>query len=504
MNHPARRARARTRTTLARAARVLPVVLAGVISACGGGADAPAGRAQPQAAPALASPAYFVSTTGSDSGDGSQAHPWRTFNHAAAQLKAGDTLYAYGGVYAERGYVGNSGTAAKPITITAYPGQQPVIDAGSLSVPSWSALLNIAGSYVTVSGFELRNINVDGHGGQGGSAVVQGGSGATLNGTGDTIANMTIHDTWVQGVYAKGDGSTIEDTVVHDVAMSNCRAAGRPNCSPAGGGASGWASCVSIASDYGSGRITHGGTIQRTEVRDCWGEGMSTWRSDGVVLQDNLIHDNWAQNLYVNNATHVLVQRNFVYNTPGNLVGKTAPSSFADEYTSGSSTSDDAPSSAAVVVDNVFQGSPFSAFGWTIVPGTGLVGDLIANNTFVELDPTLHAFATGGPGNKVVNSGTTIANNLVVGATYVPAAAGLAFSHDLWTSPPPLGAGPGDVVVADASTVITQAGPTAPPTTAYVQLTPASPASGAGTRLPQVTTNDAGLPFGTPPDIGAF
>ncbi len=502
------------RPTLAALRAVLAAVATlWTLAGCGGGVgggDPDAGRMRTQAqartqgglAPSLASPAWFVSTTGSDAGDGSSLHPWRTLGYAVSRLKAGDTLYAYGGTYAETVTVWHSGTASQPITIAPYPGERPVIDGATIAVPSWSGLLQVYGNYVTVSGFELRNINIDGHGGLGGAAVVQGGFGAVLYGANDTIASTTIHDTWAQGVMVQGDAGTVADDVVHDVAMSNCRAAGHPHCAAAGP-SSGWPSCVSIASPYGHNQVVQGGTIERTTVYDCWGEGVSTWQSDGVTIQDNTTYDNWAENLYVNNATHALVQRNLVYNTPGNLVGKKAGFALADEDTKNVS---DLLSAHNVVIDNLVYNASFSAFGWTLVHGTGLVDDVIANNTLVDTDPTTQAFLTGGPGNQVVNSGTTIANNIVIGAASVPAATGLAFSNNLWTAPPPNGAGAGDVLAANPALVIAQTGPVAPGAlaSAYFYLTPMSPAHVRGVPVSQVTTNYAGAPVQSPPDMGAF
>ena len=516
MSNPLHDALVRPAPACLRTARALAAVAAiatvSTLAGCGGGSDPDAGRTPAQAqiraraqsdlAPPLASPAFFVSTTGSDTGDGSSAHPWRTLNYAVSKLQAGNTLYAYGGTYAETVTVWHSGTASQPITITAYPGQKPVIDGATIAVPSWVGLLQVYGNDVTVSGFELRNINVDGHGGLGGTAVVQGGFGAVLYGTNDKIASMTIHDIWAQGVMVQGDAGTVADNVVHDVAMSNCRAAGHPNCSSTGP-SSGWPSCVTIASPYGHNQVIHGGTIERTTVYNCWGEGVSTWQSDGVTIQDNTIYDNWAENLYVNNATHALVQRNLVYNTPNNLVGKKAGFALADEDTKNVTN---LLSAHNVVIDNLVYNASFSAFGWTLVTGTGLVDDVIANNTIVDTDPTTTAFYTGGPSNNVVNTGSTIADNIVIGPANVPTSTGLAFANNLWTAQPLNGASTGDVLAANAALVIAGTGPIAPGalTSAYFHLPPMSPAHVHGVPVPQVTTNYAGAPVQSPPDIGAF
>jgi len=78
-------------------------------------------------------PAYFVDQrSGSDDGPGAKERPWATINHALKQLKAGDTLYLRAGSYFENVYCAVAGTAEKPITIRAYPGERVVLD-GSLS-----------------------------------------------------------------------------------------------------------------------------------------------------------------------------------------------------------------------------------------------------------------------------------------------------------------------------------------------------------------------------------
>ena len=488
---------------------LLTLATASTLSACGGGggdADAPRARTLGVATPQLAASAVYVSPSGSDSADGSSLHPWRTLTYAVSKLQPGSTLYARGGTYAETLTVWRAGSASLPITIAAYPQEHPVIDAATVAVPSWWGLLQVYGNYVTVSGFELRNINVDGHGGLGGTAVVQGGVGVMVYGSNDTIASMNVHDTWAQGVFVQGDAGLVEDTVVHDVALSNCRAAGRANCIPASTVSSGWPSCVSIASNFGSGRITHGGTIARTTVYNCWGEGISTWLSDGVTIEDNTTYDNWAENLYVDNATNTLVQRNLVYNTPGNLVGKKAGFALADEYTTSSSSQANPLSSHNVVIDNLLYNASFSAYGWTLVTGSGLVDDVIANNTIVDTDPTTVAFSTGGPADHVVNSGSTIANNIVIGTAKVATATGLAFSNNLWTAQPAAGASAGDVTAANAAAVIAQNGTIQPGalTASYFWLTPMSPAHVRGVPVPQVVTTFDGTAVQNPPDIGAF
>ncbi|MCP5559866.1 MAG: DUF5123 domain-containing protein [Verrucomicrobiaceae bacterium] len=103
----------------------------------------------------------FVSPAGSNGNPGTEAQPWATLTYAAAQLVAGDTLYARSGTYAERLLlIGKNGTIAMPITIRNYPGETPVIDGAAITVPSGGRQGLVAFthcSYLVFQGFEVTN-----------------------------------------------------------------------------------------------------------------------------------------------------------------------------------------------------------------------------------------------------------------------------------------------------------------------------------------------------------
>ncbi|MDF2921123.1 MAG: carbohydrate-binding cenc domain protein [Paenibacillaceae bacterium] len=80
---------------------------------------------------------YYVSTTGSDTtGDGSQAHPWRSIQQAADYMTAGDTALIREGIYYETVTVPESGTAAQPIRFAAYPGESVTVS-GADPISGW-------------------------------------------------------------------------------------------------------------------------------------------------------------------------------------------------------------------------------------------------------------------------------------------------------------------------------------------------------------------------------
>ncbi len=76
-------------------------------------------------------PAYYVDPArGDDTNNGSVENPWKTMQHGVQRLEPGDTLYLRGGIYSETVYLTRSGTIESPITISAYPGELPVLDGG--------------------------------------------------------------------------------------------------------------------------------------------------------------------------------------------------------------------------------------------------------------------------------------------------------------------------------------------------------------------------------------
>lgn len=103
---------------------------------------------------------YYVATTGSDSGTGTQAQPFRSIAKGLSNMTAGDTLYIRGGTYNERINsnsqtipTGSSWTDA-PI-ISGYPGETAVLAVGGAG-----ELINLPHAYIKYVSFE--NLVLDG------------------------------------------------------------------------------------------------------------------------------------------------------------------------------------------------------------------------------------------------------------------------------------------------------------------------------------------------------
>ncbi len=73
-----------------------------------------------------------------DAGRGTEARPWKTISGGTRHLQPGDTLLVKAGTYRETVILTQSGTAARPITIQAYPGHegQAIINA-AVPLTTW-------------------------------------------------------------------------------------------------------------------------------------------------------------------------------------------------------------------------------------------------------------------------------------------------------------------------------------------------------------------------------
>ncbi|WP_030439135.1 right-handed parallel beta-helix repeat-containing protein [Actinoplanes subtropicus] len=111
----------------------------------------------------------YVATTGSDSNAGTLAAPLKTIQKAVALVAAGGTIAVRGGTYALTSTItiAKSGTAAAPITLTAYNGERPVLDAEALpytpgavgsTIPSAQrGAIHMEASYWRIAGLEIEH-----------------------------------------------------------------------------------------------------------------------------------------------------------------------------------------------------------------------------------------------------------------------------------------------------------------------------------------------------------
>ena len=91
----------------------------------------------------------FVAATGNDSADGTASAPWRTLQHAADRVVAGEKVHVLAGRYA--GFqLTRSGTAGRPIMFHGEAGA--VIDSPH---PGEDGINLEGASYILIEGFEV-------------------------------------------------------------------------------------------------------------------------------------------------------------------------------------------------------------------------------------------------------------------------------------------------------------------------------------------------------------
>lgn len=370
---------------------------------------------------------YYVSPTGNNSNNGTINNPWLTINYSQNKLVAGDTLYVRGGVYVESVFISVSGTSSNPINILAYSNENPIID-GQTTLPNqdWKGLLTLYGSYLNVSGFEVKNSNVNGS--------VKGGVGIHLDGgMYNKISFMKVHHIREQGIIVEADNTIIEDCEVYDCALSNINLD-----MPVG-----WANGISIAKEQSNG-ITDNVVVRRCRVYNNYGEGINVFVAQNVTVEDSICYDNWTMNLYLNDATNCTLQRNICYNSDNSTFPKRNGSftgiTLADEISNGTTIPHSANNK---VINNFLYNADLDAFWWSLIPNIGLDNVLIANNTIVNGE-----FKTGYYDfDNIINTNSIIVNNIFTGDVFVPDSQGLSFSYNNWFTTPPTNAmGSGDII----------------------------------------------------------
>jgi len=101
---------------------------------------------------------YYVTTSGSAAGNGSDADPWdlkTALNGASGVIHPGDTVWVRAGSYLGPFTSNMAGNAAAAITVRAYPGERAVID--GKNTPSGQEILTVDGSYTDFWGLEVIN-----------------------------------------------------------------------------------------------------------------------------------------------------------------------------------------------------------------------------------------------------------------------------------------------------------------------------------------------------------
>jgi PKD repeat protein len=160
---------------------------------------------------------FFVSPSGSSSGDGSLANPWNLATALAgpASVLPGDTIWLRGGTYHGTFTSKLSGTSIAPIIVRRFRNERATLDGGSAGFNT--PVLYVEGQYTWFWGFEIMTSDTNRVSQQSGSSPTDLslgggiGTGQTTNHPGLKFINLAVHDTqdngfWKQEVNAEING----------------------------------------------------------------------------------------------------------------------------------------------------------------------------------------------------------------------------------------------------------------------------------------------------------
>jgi parallel beta-helix repeat protein len=435
---------------------------------------------------------YYVATDGNDSNPGTFAKPFRTIQKGVNTVSAGDTLYVKAGTYYEQITISSSGMSSSPVTVSGYPGERPIID-GRYSLPSgsngwcdpisgncltWKPLISIEGKYIIFQNFEVKQSR---------------GRGIQVTGSQNTVRDCWVNNSRAEGIKSYGGHNLIDGNRVWLAA----------NFAPYPRSASSldWPGGISL-------QLANNTTIRGNEVFHVWGEGILVMNGKDIKIEDNVVYDNFAVNIYFSTVQRVLVQRNLVYNT--NSEPFLRHGNPATGITFSSEALDTGVwSSEQVVINNIIAGHRQNLAWWGKGKSGALINAYIANNTFIN------AVSNSGDATNIMiegsekHSNVKILNNIFIQNTpgtlaKIPTDPAFTFSNNLWSkSPEPAAQGFGDIIAnpqllnANATLVAGNIDPN------YYKLTNYSPAIDGAVKLDKVTQDFFGTSRDGSPDIGA-
>lgn len=274
---------------------------------------------------------FYLHTAGHDTSAGTLAEPWQTFSHAVSQLQAGDTLHLRAGNYSERLILSAiTGTAEAPIVIQNYPSETPVIDGGTLTVPSGgrAGLVVVENcDYVKLQGLTIQNYQTSASGRTPVGIQIEG------SGRGIQINDCHIKQIWQNSTNSNANGfglsvygtslTPIDGLILKGNTVHNLR--------------TGQSESVVLNGNVSNFLVT------QNHVYDCNNIGIdfigyegsapaAVDRARNGICSENLVHDiNSAYNpgyggnfttgggdesaagIYVDGGTHIVIERNEVF-----------------------------------------------------------------------------------------------------------------------------------------------------------------------------------------------
>ena len=339
--------------------------------------------------PSYAQTTYYVATTGSDSGPGTQSQPFRTIQHAADIVNAGDTVLVSDGTYTMT--AGNAcgsavvcltrgGTGSAWVTFRSINPQGAKLSGQSNSV-RYGFEFQSAANYIRIDGFEVYGMGYAG-GDASGFVIYNGGHDVV-------IAHNDIHDigrlctdttNGETGIFIANANVTVDSNRIHDIGRF---APGENGCSPS----------TSYYTNHDHGIYVNGNTTAAG--------------ANSAMIRNNIFWNNargWSVQVYPGSIANLSILNNtFAY-----------PNPYSDGHIIiGANTTN------ARIIDNIFYQPKTAGIDYYSGSASGMV---VANNI------STNAIGTSSP------SGVTFSNNLAntnpqLDASYRPASTSPAIDH---------------------------------------------------------------------------
>ena len=261
---------------------------------------------------------WYVTPTGTSSGDGTTDVPWDLKTALAGgngKIQVGDTIWLRQGTYAGQFYSGLSGTAANPIVVSGYPGERATLDGGTGGANRIETL-TVNGAFTMYRDLEIMQSAT-------GRNDPNAGTGTPLRPTGIYIlqnahdlkfVNLIIHDT--------GHGFYTENTA-HNIEIYGCLIFNGGSESGARSDGHG----VYIKGDGTGWKVVRDNVIFNQFGFGIHGYAESGQALKGLVFDGNAIFNNGTPSDYTDNANLQLggtvvadndsVTNNSVYVSPG-------------------------------------------------------------------------------------------------------------------------------------------------------------------------------------------
>lgn len=450
-----------------------------------------------QAVSALEPRRSYVSAMFSPTACTKVVNPGQSIQSVIDSASNGSTICVRGGTYVQTFRVRPSDSH---MTVTAYPGERPIID-GQDRLPGseLGTLIRIDGSNIILNGFEVRNST---------------GRGIVVNHPANTVTvrNVDVHNNWQSGIVIKGKAPSggsalryVQNVVVEDSNVHHNVRKARPTPEAGQAGGSG---LVFIEAQNSVAR--------RNQIHENWGEGLVAGRrSDRITLENNVSWDNRHANLYINATTYPTARRNLIYCTSNREFWRKAGQPtyrpgpgivLRDEILNGNVPI----SHHQVVVNNIVVGCGRNFTVSSQRPEGGLRDAIVAHNTFIE--------ARGDQGSAFLNVSfseatyvnSIFANNLIVQSNQSVARQSeknvlnnMRVSHNLYSRAPHSSWFGGEVGRIIADPRLANLSVQSPPNPDWYRPQSGSPAIDRGLALPQVTADFSGNARTGPADIGA-